>query len=188
MSLAYLLGTTTTRFFHLFSTSEVEHYFLGLVSSWLSHHWNVTRDSRQLKAPSSHDGMISEGATIDDASPVASLHSKWRLLPHFLHMRGLVRQHIDSFNHFVQHEIKAIVNALPNREVSVCYYGGLGFHKLHFPVYSFPSSPNLSYTFPLSRKKKLSLPLSFLFDCSSYINRCRWRLKTISSILTFLRT
>ena len=52
-----------------------------------------------------------------NAQPVAALQDKWRLLPHFLSMRGLMKQHIDSFNYFVQTDIKNIVNAAPNREV-----------------------------------------------------------------------
>ena len=31
---------------------------------------------------------------------------KWNLLPAFLKVKGLVKQHIDSFNYFVDHEIK----------------------------------------------------------------------------------
>ncbi len=62
---------------------------------------------------SSSSGMDSE----DDNAPVGSLQNKWRLLPHFLAMRGLMKQHIDSFNYFVQTDIKNIVNAASNREV-----------------------------------------------------------------------
>jgi DNA-directed RNA polymerase beta subunit len=36
---------------------------------------------------------------------------KWNLLPAFLKVKGLVKQHIDSFNFFVEHEIKDIVKA-----------------------------------------------------------------------------
>ncbi|EPQ66216.1 Bgt-4855 [Blumeria graminis f. sp. tritici] len=41
---------------------------------------------------------------------------KWNLLPAFLKVKGLVKQHIDSFNYFVEHEIKDIVKA--NKEVT----------------------------------------------------------------------
>ena len=30
---------------------------------------------------------------------------KWKLLPAFLSVRGLVKQHIDSYNHFVNVEV-----------------------------------------------------------------------------------
>jgi hypothetical protein len=42
-------------------------------------------------------------------SPVGSLQDKWRLLPHFLNIRGLMKQHIDSFDFFVNVEMKQIV-------------------------------------------------------------------------------
>lgn len=36
---------------------------------------------------------------------------KWNLVPAFLKVKGLVKQHIDSFNFFIDHEIKEIVKA-----------------------------------------------------------------------------
>jgi len=36
---------------------------------------------------------------------------KWNLLPAFLKVKGLVKQHIDSFNYFVETEIKDIIKA-----------------------------------------------------------------------------
>jgi DNA-directed RNA polymerase III subunit RPC2 len=39
------------------------------------------------------------------------LQEKWRLLPEFLKVRGLVKQHIDSYDYFIQEEIKKIVFA-----------------------------------------------------------------------------
>ena len=43
--------------------------------------------------------------------PIKSLDSKWKLVPAFLQVRGLVRQHIDSFNYFLSTELKFIVAA-----------------------------------------------------------------------------
>jgi len=48
--------------------------------------------------------------TPDDA-PVGSVRDKWRLLPHFLSLRSLLRQHIASYDFFVNHEMKAIVQS-----------------------------------------------------------------------------
>jgi hypothetical protein len=42
-------------------------------------------------------------------APIGSLREKWRVLPHFLKLRGLMRQHIDSFDHFVSVEMRQIV-------------------------------------------------------------------------------
>lgn len=49
--------------------------------------------------------------------PIGDVKEKWKLLPHFLRMRGLMKQHIDSFNHFVNVDIKQIVAAKSNCEV-----------------------------------------------------------------------
>ena len=43
------------------------------------------------------------------------LAEKWRLLPEFLHARGLVKQHIKSYDHLISVELEKIVEA--NREV-----------------------------------------------------------------------
>jgi len=40
---------------------------------------------------------------------------KWQLLPAFLKVKGLVKQHIDSYNYFIHHDIKHILRA--NEEV-----------------------------------------------------------------------
>ena len=51
--------------------------------------------------------------------PVKDVKDKYELLPAFLKTRGLVKQHIDSFNWFINHEIKSIVTAPANRRVVV---------------------------------------------------------------------
>ena len=47
----------------------------------------------------------------------APAQDKWRLLPEFLKVRGLVKQHIDSFNYFVEVDIKKVVLAKSNYEI-----------------------------------------------------------------------
>ncbi|XP_047167045.1 DNA-directed RNA polymerase III subunit 2 isoform X1 [Vigna umbellata] len=44
-------------------------------------------------------------------APIKSAVDKFQLLPEFLKVRGLVKQHLDSFNYFVKTEIKKIVRA-----------------------------------------------------------------------------
>jgi DNA-directed RNA polymerase III subunit RPC2 len=66
----------------------------------------------ELKNP--HDFGFSK--TPDDA-PVGALKDKWRLLPHFLKLRSLMRQHIDSFDHFINVELKQIVQSESAREI-----------------------------------------------------------------------
>lgn len=43
--------------------------------------------------------------------PIDTAKDKWNLLPAFLKVKGLVKQHIDSFNFFVEVELKKIVRA-----------------------------------------------------------------------------
>ncbi|KAF9234585.1 beta and beta-prime subunits of DNA dependent RNA-polymerase [Melanogaster broomeanus] len=43
--------------------------------------------------------------------PIKNVQDKWLLLPAFLKVKGLVKQHIDSFNYFVDTDIKNIVKA-----------------------------------------------------------------------------
>ncbi|KAM7459882.1 hypothetical protein LguiA_036137 [Lonicera macranthoides] len=45
------------------------------------------------------------------AAPVKSAVDKFQLLPEFLKVRGLVKQHLESFNYFVRTGIKKIVRA-----------------------------------------------------------------------------
>lgn len=50
-------------------------------------------------------------------APISTVRDKWQLLPAFLKVRGLVKQHLDSFNHLVDIEVKQIVEA--NKRVTV---------------------------------------------------------------------
>jgi DNA-directed RNA polymerase beta subunit len=45
------------------------------------------------------------------SAPVKALADKWKLVPAFLAVGGLVRQHIDSFNYFLKTELREIVLA-----------------------------------------------------------------------------
>ena len=44
-------------------------------------------------------------------APIDTAQDKWNLLPAFLRVKGLVKQHIESFNYFVDVELKKIVKA-----------------------------------------------------------------------------
>lgn len=54
-------------------------------------------------------------------APIGSLRDKWRVLPHFLRLRGLMRQHIDSYDHFVNVELRQIVRSPSACEVRSDY-------------------------------------------------------------------
>ena len=53
-----------------------------------------------------------------------AVNEKWLLVPSFLRVRGLVKQHIDSFDYFVNVEIKKIVkaNELIRSDASSSFY------------------------------------------------------------------
>eukprot|EP00966_Prymnesium_polylepis_P312684 7225485-Prymnesium_polylepis.1 len=44
-------------------------------------------------------------------APIQKVADKWKLLPAFLKVRGLVKQHLDSYNHFISVDMKHIVRA-----------------------------------------------------------------------------
>lgn len=52
-----------------------------------------------------------QGSSAHLSSSIKSLSDKWQLVPAFLSVRGLVRQHIDSFNYFIATDLKNIVRA-----------------------------------------------------------------------------
>jgi DNA-directed RNA polymerase III subunit RPC2 len=43
--------------------------------------------------------------------PINTARDKWNLLPAFLKVKGLVKQHVDSYNHFVDVDLKKIIKA-----------------------------------------------------------------------------
>ncbi|KAF2085727.1 DNA-directed rna polymeras-like protein III subunit [Saccharata proteae CBS 121410] len=78
----------------------------------------AARSTRKRKASGSvrkDDGFDSVlqpfyyGKSLTD--PINTAEDKWNLLPAFLKVKGLVKQHIDSFNYFVDVELKKIVKA-----------------------------------------------------------------------------
>ena len=45
------------------------------------------------------------------------IKDKWKLIPEFLKVRGLVKQHIESFDYFINVDIKNIIKAQTNQYV-----------------------------------------------------------------------
>lgn len=58
--------------------------------------------------PNVFDELYSE-STVN--KPLKDVKDKWKLVPAFLRLRGLVKQHIDSFNHFIEVDMKEMVAA-----------------------------------------------------------------------------
>ena len=77
-------------------------------------------DDRHDRAAVAALGLADEHGGIDMAtlrSPLG-MQDKYELLPAFLKIRGLVRQHIESFDYFIDHELKKIVRAKANVKVT----------------------------------------------------------------------
>ncbi|SOV79153.1 DNA-directed RNA polymerase III subunit, putative, partial [Plasmodium sp. gorilla clade G3] len=51
----------------------------------------------------------------ENSKCVNTLNEKWKLLPAYLKVKGLVKQHIESYNYFIKREIKTIMNATTNK-------------------------------------------------------------------------
>ncbi|KAK9824521.1 hypothetical protein WJX72_011068 [[Myrmecia] bisecta] len=64
----------------------------------------------------SGDGLWGDPSKL--AEPIKEVKDKYALLPAFLKVRGLVKQHVDSFNHLINMEIKKIVRAKGNERVT----------------------------------------------------------------------
>lgn len=61
--------------------------------------------------PEQHEALYAETYKgIGMTTPIKNIEDKWQLLPAFLAVKGLVKQHTDSFNYFVDVEIKQIVS------------------------------------------------------------------------------
>lgn len=49
------------------------------------------------------------GSTEQLGLPIKTVEDKWKLVPAFLSVKGLVKQHINSFNYLINEDIKNIV-------------------------------------------------------------------------------
>ncbi|CAG7837989.1 unnamed protein product [Allacma fusca] len=111
------------------SLPEIENSaFLELLETFQNRHYQGTIMSLK-KNPYDSDGdeLIPEYQTLHPdklikgpkppisksylSAPIKKLEEKWKLVPAFLETKGLVKQHIDSFNYFINVEIKKIVMA-----------------------------------------------------------------------------
>jgi DNA-directed RNA polymerase III subunit RPC2 len=78
----------------------------------------VNPSTSAAKAPDHSDADSGDGNEFHElynadraSEPLKKIEEKWKLVPAFLRLRGLVKQHIDSFNHFLNIDIKEIINA-----------------------------------------------------------------------------
>lgn len=48
---------------------------------------------------------IDDRDSVDLAAPVKKIEDKWKLVPAFLKIKGLIKQHLDSFDYFTNVEV-----------------------------------------------------------------------------------
>ena len=65
--------------------------------------------------------------------PVKTIEDKWMLLPAFLQVKGLVKQHIDSLNYFVDGDLQNILRANERVTVRVCALTAVGHRPQVLP-------------------------------------------------------
>ncbi|KAG5463458.1 MAG: RNA polymerase III, partial [Olpidium bornovanus] len=80
--------------------------------------------------------------------PVNTVQDKWKLLPAFLKVKGLVKQHLDSFNYLIHHDLRNIVKANQIITSDVDPFFWLRYFDVHVgpPERTDADAANRSYT------------------------------------------
>ena len=107
-------------------------------------------------------------------SPISKVEEKWNLIPAFLQVRGLVKQHIDSFNYFTDIEIKNIIrssrNYLIKSEINPNFY--LKYRDIHIGFPTIEEELGVSKVTPhecrlrnLTYSAPVLVDISYTLDC-----------------------
>ncbi|KAJ2699783.1 DNA-directed RNA polymerase III complex subunit Rpc2 [Coemansia sp. IMI 209128] len=82
------------------------------------------------------------------SAPIPTAEDKWQLLPAFLRVKGLVKQHIDSFNYFIEVDLKKIVkaNEMVTSDVDPAFYLKYTGIRVGMPERLDPDAANRSIT------------------------------------------
>lgn len=90
------------------------------------------------------DNLRYAGKKLTD--PISTVEDKWRLVPAFLQTKGLVKQHLDSFNYFIQEDIKEILRSNSKVESDVQPHFFLEFLDIRIkPPMGIDSRSRISY-------------------------------------------
>ncbi|KAJ1962251.1 DNA-directed RNA polymerase III complex subunit Rpc2 [Dipsacomyces acuminosporus] len=91
---------------------------------------------------------LGKGGAKGLADPIPTAEDKWQLLPAFLRVKGLVKQHIDSFNYFIEVDLKKIVkaNELVTSDVDPSFYLKYTGIRVGMPERMDPDAANRSIT------------------------------------------
>ncbi|EFA82075.1 RNA polymerase III [Heterostelium album PN500] len=105
-------------------------------------------NNSSLKSPyqsGSMDDLYDESKLTDHIKPI---EEKWKLVPAFLKCRGLVKQHIDSFNFFINVEMKKIVKANEKltTEVDPAFYAKFTEIQVGMPALTEENYESVSMT------------------------------------------
>ena len=128
----------------------------------------------------------------DLSRPINTVKEKWKLLPAFLKVKGLVKQHIDYFNYFINVEIKKIMKAnelitsdadpsfylkylnisvgRPSVEESFNVTKSIAPHecRLRDMTYSAPVTVDIEYTRGKQRVTRKGLPIGRIHHASEF--------------------
>ena len=79
---------------------------------------SLDAEQQKLEQQAASDAYDSLTNPAKLTKPINTVQDKYELLPAFLKVRGLVKQHIDSFNYFIRHEIKKVIRAKDNERIT----------------------------------------------------------------------
>lgn len=98
--------------------------------------------------------------------PIGSAEEKWKLVPAFLQVKGLVKQHLESYNHFIHVELSNILaaNAKVTSEVDPSFFLRYTGIRVGSPERLDRDSANLSYTPNECRLRDLTYAAPILVD------------------------
>ncbi|KAJ2725889.1 DNA-directed RNA polymerase III complex subunit Rpc2 [Coemansia sp. Benny D115] len=109
------------------------------------------------------------------SDPIPTAEDKWQLLPAFLRVKGLVKQHIDSFNYFIEVDIKKIVkaNELVSSDIDPSFYLKYTDIRVQMPERLDPDAANRSITPQECRLRDMSYAAPIAVDIEYTRGRSR---------------
>ncbi|KAI3920228.1 hypothetical protein MKX01_017885 [Papaver californicum] len=84
------------------------------------------------------------------AAPIKKAVDKFQLIPEFLKVKGLVKQHLDSYNYFVNIGIKKIVRASALVQSSIDLETYMRYRNVGIGEPSFSVDTNMTYAAPIT--------------------------------------
>ncbi|KAK9764200.1 DNA-directed RNA polymerase III complex subunit Rpc2, partial [Basidiobolus ranarum] len=98
--------------------------------------------------------------------PIPTVEDKWQLLPAFLKVKGLVKQHIDSFNYFINVDLNKILkaNEKVTSDVDPNFYLKYTGIRVGKPERTDPHAVNLEYTPHECRLRDLTYSTNIYVD------------------------